>query len=102
MRGYPPRVTRLLLLLALVLVACTVEFEPRYQFTDRWGAIVFGGFGGTAGDLSDLTGNNTVFAVGAGFRYMIARKRGIQAGIDVAYSDDEFAFYITVGSAWQR
>ena len=33
---------------------------------------------------------------------MLARNRGIQAGVDVAYRDDEFAFYITVGTAWMR
>ena len=83
-------------------VAVTFEVEPRFQITDRWGAVVFAGIGKTAGNLTDLGAESTVWSAGAGFRYMLARKRGIQAGIDVAYSDDDVAFYITVGSAWMR
>jgi hypothetical protein len=83
-------------------VAVTFEVEPRFQVTDRWGAVIFAGIGKTAGTLTDLGAESTVWAAGAGFRYMLARKRGIQAGIDVAYSDDDVAFYITVGSAWMR
>ena len=82
--------------------AGSLELEPRFQFTDRWGAVAFAGVGMTAGSISDLAGEATIWAAGAGFRYMLARKRGIQAGIDVAYSDDDVAFYITVGSAWMR
>ncbi|MEM8886294.1 MAG: BamA/TamA family outer membrane protein, partial [Planctomycetota bacterium] len=82
--------------------AFTLEVEPRIQITDRWGVVVFGGVGRTAGTLSDLSESDTVYSVGAGFRYFLARKYGIHAGVDVAYSDDDFAFYITVGSAWLR
>jgi len=167
-RGYPPLVTRLVLLLALGFVACSGPRrkkdacptksltaqdadEPAQEKQSIWEDFIDDG--DRALDISDFldrdlgflpivvpitepavgfglvgglvffhdkgapkpgvpptltavvgggTTNDTVFAVGAGFRYMIARKRGIQAGIDVAYSDDEFAFYITVGSAWLR
>ena len=80
----------------------TAEIQPRFQITQRWGAVVFAGAGQTFGRVADLTGNDTVWAVGTGFRYMLARKMGMQAGIDVAYSDDEFAFYFTVGTAWMN
>lgn len=83
-------------------LAITAEIEPRIQITDRWGAVVFAGAGQTAGKVSDLSGNDTVWAAGAGFRYMLARKLGLQAGFDVAYSDDDVSFYITIGSAWSR
>ncbi|MHC4956530.1 MAG: BamA/TamA family outer membrane protein, partial [Planctomycetota bacterium] len=82
--------------------AMSAEIEPRFQITDRWGAVVFAGAGQTAGDFSDVSGADPVWAAGAGFRYLLARKMGVQAGIDVAYSDDDVAFYITVGSAWLR
>jgi len=78
----------------------TAEIEPRFKITERWGAVIFAGVGQTAGRISDLSGNDTVWAVGTGFRYMIARKMGFQAGIDVAYSDEEVAFYFTIGNAW--
>jgi len=83
-------------------IAVTFELEPRFQITERWGAVVFGGVGQVASGTGDLSSDDNVYAAGAGFRYLLARRRGIQAGIDVAYSDDDFAFYITVGSAWLR
>lgn len=33
-------------------------------------------------------------------RYEIARRFGMQAGVDVAWGPEAAAFYITVGSAW--
>jgi hypothetical protein len=42
-----------------------------------------------------------VAAGGGGFRYLIARAFGMRAGVDVAYGEDGFAFYITTGSAWR-
>ena len=80
--------------------AITAEIEPRFQITDRWGVVVFAGVGQTVGTIGDLSGNDTVWSVGTGFRYMLARKMGLQAGIDVAYSDEDVVFYFTVGNAW--
>ena len=39
---------------------------------------------------------------GAGFRYELARKFGLQAGIDVAHSPGTTAAYFVVGNAWLR
>ncbi|MHC4938875.1 MAG: BamA/TamA family outer membrane protein [Planctomycetota bacterium] len=83
-------------------LAVSFELEPFIKITNRWGMVVFGGVGKTAGTYSDFSGESTVWAAGAGFRYLLSRKRGIQAGIDVAYSDGDVAFYITVGNAWLR
>jgi hypothetical protein len=33
---------------------------------------------------------------------MIARKLGANMGIDVAFSNDDWAFYIVFGSAWLK
>jgi hypothetical protein len=42
----------------------------------------------------------SVHAGGFGFRYLIARVLGIQAGIDVARGPEKNAFYIVFGSSW--
>ena len=40
-------------------------------------------------------------AGGIGFRYELARKYGLWAGLDFATNEEnDFSFYITVGSAW--
>ena len=42
------------------------------------------------------------FAKGVGFRYLIARRFGLHAGIDVACGPEENAIYFQVGNAWAR
>jgi hypothetical protein len=37
---------------------------------------------------------------GAGFRYLIARRLGLQAGVDVAFGPDDPAIYLQIGHAW--
>ncbi len=82
--------------------AVATEVELRWDVDPRWSILGFTGagkaYGGRADSFSDAT---TVTSVGAGFRYMIARKLGISLGVDVARSKDDNAFYIQVGSAWR-
>ncbi len=39
---------------------------------------------------------------GFGFRYELARKYGIHAGLDLALGPDNTAIYVQIGSAWAR
>jgi hypothetical protein len=39
--------------------------------------------------------------VGGGIRYLIARRLGLLAGVDVAKGPEDTVFYLTVGSAWR-
>ncbi len=90
------------------------EAQLRWEFIDRWNMVFFGGAGKAFGDETRLepgTGlvkENLSFqdapthpAGGVGFRYELARKFGLWGGLDFATSEEnDFAFYITVGSAW--
>ena len=63
--------------------------------------VFFGGVGLTT-QINDLgSEGETVAAGGLGFRYRLARKLGLQAGIDVARGPEDTSVYLTVGSAWQ-
>jgi hypothetical protein len=44
--------------------------------------------------------SQTVGAGGLGFRYRLARKQGLQTGIDIARGPEDTSIYLTVGSAW--
>jgi hypothetical protein len=81
-----------------VLVA---ETELRYIVTPRWAVVGFGGAGKAYGGRVSFSDADTVAAGGVGFRYLIARKLGLYAGIDVARGPEEVAVYIQVGSAWR-
>jgi hypothetical protein len=79
-----------------------VEAELRWQFWKRLSLLGFAGYGAAWIDFERFENTQTVPTGGTGFRYELAREYGIHAGIDVAFSPDDTAFYIQVGSAWMR
>jgi len=78
----------------------SLELEPRVMLTDRWALVVFGGVGKVGLTPQGFRDSDYVWAGGTGFRYLIAKKLGIFAGCDIAWSEDTTAFYITFGTAW--
>ena len=79
----------------------TTEAELRWDFTDRWSLLGFCGVGWVAeNDLDDYDFSDGHVAGGTGFRYLIAKTFGIRTGMDFAWSEDDFAFYFTTGTAW--
>ncbi len=90
------------------------EVQLRWEFIERWNMVFFGGAGKVFGDElrfepgTGITKESLSFqdapthpAGGVGFRYELARKFGLWGGLDFATSEEnEFAFYITIGSAW--
>ncbi len=83
-------------------LAVVAEAELRYDVTDRWTLVGFGGTGRIADSLSDFFDAKDHWAGGMGFRYLIAKDYGLRMGVDVAYGDDEATIYITVGTGWIR
>lgn len=79
-----------------------IETELRWQFWKRLSLVGFGGVGVAWNDFERVSGHQIVPTGGVGFRYELARKYGIQAGLDVAFAPDNTAVYLQVGSAWAR
>ncbi|MDF7822935.1 hypothetical protein P4B35_02840 [Pontiellaceae bacterium B12227] len=81
--------------------AITAEAELRWDFNPRWSAVGFAGAGWTSDD--GLGGFGEAYPAGGfGLRYLFSKVYQLRAGIDVAFSEDESAFYITTGNAWKR
>lgn len=83
------------------------QAELRWDVTSRWSLVGFGGVGTTfvSDDFSEDEGagdGETVTAQGFGFRYFLARRFGLRVGADVAWSEEETAFYLTFGNAWMN
>ena len=79
-----------------------IETEERWNFSRRWSVVGFGGWGkGVFEDQSFSEGENA-WNAGAGIRYLLARVFKMYAGVDVARGPEDWAFYITFGSAWAR
>ncbi|HET7366196.1 MAG TPA: glyceraldehyde-3-phosphate dehydrogenase [Burkholderiales bacterium] len=77
------------------------EFELRWDATPRWAFIGFGGVGRAWGSKTDFGDAGNVTARGVGFRYLVARRLGIYAGLDIAKGPEDTAIYIQAGSAWR-
>jgi len=82
--------------------AASVEAELRWQFSGRWSLVGFGGGGATRTSRGDFSANQSVGSGGVGFRYELASKFGMHAGIDVAHSPGTTAVYFQIGNAWFR
>jgi len=78
-----------------------VETEVRWNVTPRWAAIGFIGAGRAWGTFSDFSNGTDTVSKGVGFRYLVARRLGMYVGMDWAWSTQDHAFYIQVGSAWR-
>jgi len=76
------------------------ETEVRWNFHPRFSAIGFLGIGVAADKFSDMDEAPSRATQGVGFRYMMARKLGMHAGIDVARGPEDTYWYLQVGSAW--
>ncbi|OBT13453.1 glyceraldehyde-3-phosphate dehydrogenase [Vibrio sp. UCD-FRSSP16_10] len=79
------------------------QSQVMWQFTPRWSVSLFGGVGGNSGTGRSNEGAEAMFddmkwAYGTGFRYLIARRYGIHMGADIAFSEQDNAFYFNVGT----
>jgi len=79
-----------------------VELEGRWQFLDRWSSVAFGGAGAARTTRDNLAATQNVGSGGIGVRYRLARKFGLDVGVDVAHSPGTTAVYLVVGNAWFR
>lgn len=77
-----------------------LETEQRYDVSLRWSIVAFGGLAKAPSKRVSFKEAMTVYNYGTGFRYLIARKFGLRMGVDIAGSNNDFAYYITFGSAW--
>jgi len=78
----------------------TGEVEYLWGVTPRWTVVLFGGAGRTKSINRFNETSQTVAAGGLGFRYRLAKRQGLQSGIDIARGPEDTSIYLVVGSAW--
>lgn len=77
------------------------EAEVTLRLGERWSILAFGGVGSAhSGQSRIFDDSGAIFAGGTGIRYRIARKQGIDFGIDVAAGPGGGIFYLQFGHAW--
>jgi len=80
----------------------SAEVEARWQVRDRWSLVGVAGYGTAQTDRESYSASRDVVSGALGFRYALARKFGMHAGLDVGFSEGTTAIYIQVGNAWFR
>lgn len=80
----------------------SLEVEARWRFIDRWSGVAFAGGGTTRSTGDNFSTTQNVGSGGVGFRYELARKFGLDVGIDVAHSPGTTAVYLVIGNGWFR
>ena len=76
------------------------EIEARWDVNFRWSLVGFVGKGWTGDSIGGIDNDDSAGAGGAGFRYLLARRYGLRAGVDVARGPEDSVVYLTVGSNW--
>jgi hypothetical protein len=80
-----------------------VETEWKYNVYKRWYVDTFVGTGKAFTAFDNFGSATWVYSYGLGFRYLLAKKYGLEAGMDFAFSNDgDFAFSIVFGTAWNK
>lgn len=77
------------------------EAEYLWGLTPRWSLVFFGGVGHTTPVHNKLGESRTVGAGGLGFRYRLAKRQRLQAGVDIARGPEDTAVYLVVGNSWK-
>ena len=79
-----------------------IETEQLFNLNPRWGVVAFLGTGNTVNNFEEFDFGTQVWNAGAGFRYLIARLLGLKMGVDIARSNEDWAFYVIFGSSWSK
>ena len=77
-----------------------IQGEIRQHLFGKFGAVAFGGFGGTAPSLSNIDETEFLPSFGVGLRFMPVKAANTNVRIDYAYGKDGGALYISVGEAF--
>jgi hypothetical protein len=78
------------------------ELELRYDFVKRWSGVAFGGAGKAFDDWKQFGSSDWRLTYGGGFRYLMARKFKLRAGVDIARGAGYWSYYIVFGSSWLK
>lgn len=78
------------------------EVEFRWDFVPRWSAVFFAGSGKAYDSWSEFSDASWHSSGGGGFRYLMARKFKLRAGVDLARGPEQWAYYIVFGTSWRR
>ncbi|MEM1325295.1 MAG: BamA/TamA family outer membrane protein [Bacteroidota bacterium] len=76
------------------------QAEYRFPLFWRLGMTVFGSYGGVAPSFSAMKIQNYRWNAGAGLRFLINKKEGVNVRADLGFGEGATNFYLTIGEAF--
>ena len=76
------------------------EVEGRFNISQRWAAVAFGGAGFAHSGDPDFSTSQDIKAFGAGIRFQALKNQNVWLGIDIAKGPEEYFWYIQMGHPW--
>ena len=77
-----------------------LQGEYRFPLPGRFRGSSFMSLGSTGARYTDVFQNRYHFNYGAGLRYLLDPREGVQLRLDIGFGSDEPAFYLTIGEAF--
>ena len=74
------------------------EVQLRGYFYENLALVAFCGTGKAFDAFQDFESSEWVYNYGTGFRWEIEKIFGIRTGIDVAWSNRDFGWYVVIGT----
>ena len=71
--------------------------EWRHKPVPRWGYILFIEAGSVADTIDNILQTDIVTAYGGGIRWQVTADKLLNLGVDVGFSDNDYAIYVNVG-----
>jgi hypothetical protein len=85
------------------MVAAQIEYRMLplpFDFTKRWGAAVFASAGNVFDRAAEVRLDRTLWAAGAGARFLLFPKKDIYTRLDVAFTPEGSGIYLFIGEAF--
>jgi outer membrane protein assembly factor BamA len=77
--------------------ALSVHAEGRYKVLPRWGFVVFVDTGWVGDSVDGLLEQETVSSFGGGIRWQPVADKGLNLGLDIAFTDEDSVVFIQIG-----
>jgi hypothetical protein len=81
-------------------VSSSAQVEARWQLSERWGVVGFGGAGYVGGSFNGIREHEPIPSYGAGLRFTVLKAKRINLRLDFAWSTDSNAVHVSVGEAF--
>lgn len=81
-------------------ITLVAETEHLINITKKWGVVGFTGIGGAFASIDEFHNEEVIWNVGTGIRYRPIHDMRVRLGADIARGPEDYAFYVSIGSAW--